>query len=422
MKKFLFFIMAILIGLSCSSNENRTKNQSTTINNSEKNLVDTPAIPEPITETKPVYKVYIENSGSMDGYVKGVTEFEQAIYNYLQDIQISSLTDSLCLFFINNKIILQGSDVEDFIQKLEPATFRARGGNRGSTDIADILKMVINENDTNDVSIMITDGIFSPGRGVNANEYLVNQQIGIKGSFANYLKTHPSHSVIIYKLESKFEGIFYDKVDNRINISENRPYYLWIIGDVNHLKDLRNKIGEEKLKERSAENKLDIYTVMNGNQIVDYRIHPSFGKFDKKRISKNEIIKLKKDTRGGCSRKEGLARFAVNIDFSPLLLDGDYLLDTENYANSSNYELEIKESNTANYTHTLFFSSNRISLGEVVVKLKANTPNWVIESNDDEGVAAVKHKTYGIKFQVEGVNEAFTFDNDHYAEIKINIK
>ena len=31
--------------------------------------------------------VYIENSGSMDGYVKGVTEFEQAVYNYLTDIK-----------------------------------------------------------------------------------------------------------------------------------------------------------------------------------------------------------------------------------------------------------------------------------------------------------------------------------------------
>ena len=44
-------------------------------------LINTPA-------TKCVYNIYIENSGSMDGYVKGKTEFEQAVYSYLSDIKI----------------------------------------------------------------------------------------------------------------------------------------------------------------------------------------------------------------------------------------------------------------------------------------------------------------------------------------------
>ncbi|CDN31804.1 hypothetical protein BN938_1724 [Mucinivorans hirudinis] len=39
----------------------------------------------------------MENSASMNGYVKGITEFEQTVYNYLTDIKISNLTDSLRL-------------------------------------------------------------------------------------------------------------------------------------------------------------------------------------------------------------------------------------------------------------------------------------------------------------------------------------
>ena len=35
----------------------------------------------------PTIKVFVENSGSMDGYVKGATDFENAVYSYLSDIQ-----------------------------------------------------------------------------------------------------------------------------------------------------------------------------------------------------------------------------------------------------------------------------------------------------------------------------------------------
>ncbi|MDR3251423.1 MAG: hypothetical protein LBT42_07175 [Tannerella sp.] len=88
---------------------------------------------ESIPAVTPVINVYIENSGSMDGYVRGVTEFEQAVYNYLSDIKISGVADSLNLFYINSKVIPQGSGsdiavIEDFILKLEPSSFSQKGG------------------------------------------------------------------------------------------------------------------------------------------------------------------------------------------------------------------------------------------------------------------------------------------------------
>lgn len=49
---------------------------------------------EPVMNTSAaqcVYNIYVENSGSMDGYVKGKTEFEQAVYSYLSDIKISDI-------------------------------------------------------------------------------------------------------------------------------------------------------------------------------------------------------------------------------------------------------------------------------------------------------------------------------------------
>ena len=36
--------------------------------------------------TSPVINVYLENSGSMDGYVNGNTGFKQSIYYYLSEL------------------------------------------------------------------------------------------------------------------------------------------------------------------------------------------------------------------------------------------------------------------------------------------------------------------------------------------------
>jgi len=82
----------------------------------------------PAVSDSAVVNVYIENSGSMDGYVKGVTEFEQAVYSYLRDIELSDLCSTMNLNYINSKVLRQPGDLQGFIEKLEPSSFRQRGG------------------------------------------------------------------------------------------------------------------------------------------------------------------------------------------------------------------------------------------------------------------------------------------------------
>ncbi|MDD4848252.1 MAG: hypothetical protein PHR53_05770, partial [Bacteroidales bacterium] len=181
LKPIVLGIMILLFFSQCQSGgkKNEINRKKTNTNEISQN-----------TFVKPIINVYIENSGSMDGYVKGVTEFEQTVYSYLSDIKISDLTDSLNLLYINSKTIPWGSDIADFIEKLEPATFRLRGGNRQTTDISDLLKIILSETKENHVSIFISDCIFSPGKSRNAEQYLVKQQIGIKTNMAEYLKKH----------------------------------------------------------------------------------------------------------------------------------------------------------------------------------------------------------------------------------------
>ena len=364
---------------------------------------------------KPTVNVYIENSGSMDGYVNGITEFEQTVYNYLSDILISHTADNLNLYYINSEILKPNLPLEDFIQKLEPANFKRYGGRRGKSDIANVLDSVLEKSGKNQISILVTDGIFSPGRGQDAEQYLINQQIGIKREFARFLERNPNAAVIVYQLSSNFKGSYYNKLDRITIINEQRPYYVWVIGDAKQLSNLRKQVPDSKFINNGVQN---VFTAIAGNQPVKYAVIPGSGKFNPSRRDSHSIENLEKDSRSG------KIQFAVNADFSDLLLDDSYLLNVANYDNDSKYALSIRPSAAkgSSYSHILTFTStDRVYAGNVSEKLKAILPDWIEKANDDEGITAVKGKTYGIKYQLSGVFDAFTFNNNYYTEIKINI-
>lgn len=414
MKKIFFFtLLTVALFLSsCRQSGRRNRDRQAEKTAAPAAVADDTS---PAANVKPSVNVYVENSGSMDGYVRGATEFENIVYSYLSDISISGVADKFNLYYINSKIIKYDSDIGDFIQKLEPSSFKARGGRRATSDFANILGNILRETKKNDIAILVTDGIFSPGKGKDAAEYLKNQQVGIKVKVAEYLKKHGNTAIIVYQLSSRFNGVYYNNVDAKITINEQRPFYIWIIGDAGHVSKLRKSVPDSELKNSGAQN---IFSAVAANQPVAYAVKPSSGKLQlSKQDTKTTIEKLGKD------RRTGEVKFSVNADFSGLLLDESYLTDAASYENYSRYELEVKPNyDKTSYTHVLTFTSDRVHKGAATVKLKARLPAWVETVNDDAGTTAVRGKTYGIKYQLTGVHEAFTFGDDSYAEIKINVK
>ena len=411
MKKCSIILFSTLLFLSACRNDTKRRNNDTPIENPKNTTIIDP-------EIKPIINVYIENSGSMDGYVDGgVTEFEDAIHNYLVDMSLSKTTDSLNLFYINSEIIPQGSDINAFIEDLTPKSFKAKGGNRGASDIADVFKLVLSETDQNHISIMVTDGIFSPGRGVAADSFLRRQQTEIKKTMGEYLDSLPNTGLLIYQLSSQFNGIFYNKVNDKIPINTQRPYYIWVIGNIKHLNRLRNRVPDSKFKGGGVQN---LFSITDSSQKTDYAVKMNSGNFKLDRKSpKNTIVNLKKETKG----RHNKVRFSVNANLTGFLLDDAYLLDASNYEMNNNYNLEIEKApkNNHGYTHTLNLSADKVHKGKVSIKLKSNIPDWVEAINDSDGSEHIEGKTYGIKHQVHGVYEAFTFTDNSYTEIIINI-
>ncbi|MGL5261777.1 MAG: hypothetical protein ACRC9P_05270, partial [Bacteroides sp.] len=339
--------------------------------------------------------------------------------NYLIDVKNLNISDSLCLNYINSKIIPQGSDINTFITDLNPWSFKVKGGNRGTSDIADVLKTILLETKDNDIAILVTDGIFSPGRGEPADAYLDRQQTEIKDAMSEYLNNYPNTAVVLYQLSSQFNGIYYNLIDRRISINEQRPYYMWIIGNIRQVNKLLKNIPEANIKGGGVQHS---FSIVGGNMVVDYAISRGSGNFKLDRHSpKNTIVDLRKDTKGRAKE----VRFSVDVNLSNLLLDDSYLTNRKNYElNPIAYKLTIASapSNKKGFTHRFTFSSPNVHKGIFKTRLLYYIPEWVYDTNDDDGTTAVSGKTYGIKHQVLGVYEAYTLKNNYYTEFNINVK
>lgn len=391
---------------------------------SAKNLNLTEAdIWHPVSETQQTafnINVYLENSASMDGYVTGVTDFETAIYNLLGDFKISKVCDSLNLNYINNSIPYSKknalpADIQDFIEKLEPSTFRQKGGDRSVSDLKNIINTVLNAVNDHNVAVLISDFVFSPGKNVNAQDYLNNQGVGVKIDFAEKIKGFDLSAVII-QLESNFEGTYYDKTNKAIPFKGKRPYYIWIFGSNQQVSSILDKKILDNLKGGYL-NRLVLQSKKEQSE-PNYKIlsSPKIGDFSRTELN-NKIISdasLSKE-----NQNKGYFGFNLAVDFSNSIQDPNYFLDTTNYLLSNpNYQIEVESISNKNdpslsgFTHLIKLKTTDLRDEILEIQVVGQTPNWVYTSSsiDDSNILneiPEQQKTFGLQFIIEGVSDAF---------------
>ena len=399
--------------------------------------------PVPKSETKltaPTIKVFVENSGSMDGYVKGATDFENAVYSYLSDLQLADLgvkkdsissKNSMELYYINSKVLPFAPDVKAFINALEPTVFRQRGGNRGTSDMSEIIDTILAQTEDNDVSVFVSDCIFSPGNQYrvrdNADEYIVAQQIGIKSHIVEKLTENPDFSIVVMRLTSEFNGIYYNKFDERQQINNERPFYMWLMGDRAYLKTILDEVALTQIKGKGVQN---LFMISKPVSAVPYNIslpQPGNGKYEIAKSEQNAITNAKTDGKGGNSRFQ----VGISVDFSNILLPDEYLMNPDNYVVSNKaYGVEITKysgPNQGRYTHTIKLNLLQpvLSKGTVKISLKNTLPQWINDYTDESGLdihsVGAMEKTYGLKYLLGGVYDAYASDGQ-YGSITINIK
>ena len=101
--KNLFFVFAVIIVVSTSCNGNSGRRQPMAL---EGQAGETTSFVQPVASPVRIdYKIFLESSGSMDGYVNGATfsEFKGFLFGLMNNLRNDDNTKTVNISFINGK-------------------------------------------------------------------------------------------------------------------------------------------------------------------------------------------------------------------------------------------------------------------------------------------------------------------------------
>lgn len=344
------------------------------------------------TERKPVLKVYLENSGSMDGYMCDGSQLKDAVYDYVSEL--NRYTESTKLYYINSDTIPYKGSLQSYIKDLDPSKFSKAGGNRLNTDLGNIIGRVLNTITDTTVTIFISDCILDlPSK--NAQKFLTNCEITIKEEIISTLKRVPDLGVEILKLTSDFSGRYFypnGSVETLKNVQ--RPYYMWIFGKKELLANLNKNVPFSQL---------DKYNLKGITSFATLSSMP----FDVKNpgLTGNVVT----------ANQKGDFQITLLMDLSSSLQPDNVILDKNNFGFNGQslivegiYPISAKGSNYTHFAKVTIPNGAKIAQ-ESLAFYSPKMASWVAASNDETGANILDNmdKTTGILYLIQGVADAY---------------
>lgn len=363
---------------------------------------------------------FIENSGSMFGYVNRANEFKNSLVGlaYLPEFDKASKS----FYFINGKsdqskksdirINYVGNDPETLKNNLDPVSFNK--GDVRYSDLNEMFRISLDSAKGNQVSVLVSDCIYDVGAEKDPLTSLNIEIHKTQQAFRNRLDKEDIQTLIIKAL-SKFDGdYFYASKRGSVKISdEYRPFYIIFFGRTEFLNELltENSIGSK------IETEFEIARFfVNEERNIPYQVAPSvkrIGSFKldfKDNLHLNDAVPLK-----------GKFQFTIAADFSSLPFSDNYYASVNNYeCLSSNFSVSEVEKISKKIpgiegTHLITLSTDKNPLGELELVLKNSIPEWIMETDTDTEDLIDSNHTYGFSSLTDAISEAYAFENNKQA-------
>lgn len=347
------------------------------------------------TATMPSMNVYVENSGSMDGYVAAGSTLGDAVYSYVS--RLSELTDTTRLFYINSTTIPYTGKLDGFIGDLTPEAFRAAGGNRSSSDMAGMIERVLDATCDSTVTMFVSDCILDLGdTGGSTSSRLNNRRIAVSNAVRSALKRTPALGIVVLKMSSPFTGRYYYPDGRTTDLNGlDRPYYIWLAGNRADLARMLKEVPP-------------ISIVGNGFREMAGFTSAVEAPFSLTNTSLNG---------SRCSAVGGKYTFYLNADLSAALQPALALTDTASFATAGSVAglkiVRVGAVTRENSPYNVFVeltldADSRIDMDRITFN-PPSLPAWVSDS-DDEGISDVEgraDRTFGLSYLLTGVSEGF---------------
>lgn len=389
----------------------------------------TQTIEKTVPPEKSSYNIYIETSGSMNGYLKAnPSDFIAVVTGLVTDIKHFSsdgLIDSLRLNYLGNGSLTETNVIKDFNDKLNPTSFKELSIK--DSDFDRFFDTILSHVSHNNVAILISDMTFSPAdpdQKKNIYNYLNNQQRALQDKFSSKLDSLPVATLLI-RFQSQFTGNYFDYLENPHPINGERPYFVTVVaspGNMAHfLKEIRYKHKDAYLFDEPHTSDVKAKVVMKKSVMQgDYNFE--------KPASKLSIVEAQPD-------KNGNFQFCIAADLSDAITHAGeaFVADTSHYQlspQSKNYSVAgVERTNEyEGFTHLIKIRTTDLHPSQTVtISLRSDLPDWIktasIDDDRDIEKDEKKEKTFGFNYLINGIAKAYSnkyHDKPHFS-LSINV-
>ncbi|WP_092111693.1 hypothetical protein [Prevotella sp. KH2C16] len=315
-------------------------------------------------------------------------------------------------------------------------------GEKGYTDFRAIFDDLLNKTRENEISILVTDMIYSVKdmQGVNPQKVFSEAQGMINSVFKEEVERK---AMLVVKMNGSYNGPYYSYDNSVRQYAGRRPYYIVLVGDNQSIArlthdrqlaafaDFKALRGYENMYLYEARHLYaPYYSLLLSNDDIRGRFQPERGQ--ESRITSIEGVELDKNS--------GDLQLALAVDLSGMLIDESYLTEVSNYEIESSDAVKIKrirrvtpkdatpaeKKYLGKATHIFVLSMSGFAHDqEVKVKLMNRLPRWIAESSTDSDLTPDGHTTFGLRYLLEGIYESYKRMNDgepEYFEFELNLE
>lgn len=359
---------------------------------------------------QPTFHIYVERSGSMTPYDSrdGDGLFRAAIMALQNNLPGTATIDSV--------------------------------GEKGYTNFQQIFDQILNRTNEDQVSILVTDLIYSVKdmQGVNPQRVFSEIEGMTNAVFKSEVK---NKSMLVVRMMGSYNGPYYS-YDNSVKpFAGRRPYYIIVVASNTNMVRLTHDATLRTFADMERMRGYDNMCLMTANDI--YKPYYSFllsnrdvrGRFRPKRGQDTQIRSL---TGVEPDRNSGDIQLALAVDLSHLLIDQRYLTDVSNYEVKADDDVRIKEIRKiekadmtpaekkylGTATHIFVLQAASIGHGqEVEIKLLNRMPQWIGAASTDNDLTPDANTTFGLKYLLGGIYDSYNrnADDHNYFELELEL-
>ncbi len=416
---FLLIIVALL--WSCGGNKRKPKDEAT-------KPADKPA-------TIGQIHFFLETSASMGGYLKGGTTFKDVVSEVVnKSNQIAPVT----VYTITDKPQTYSGGVGAFVESLATTPL----ANGKSSKLHTIFGQVGAKATGNDIAVLVSDCILSfPDSDIkrdpeinrnNASSVLKNQ---INDQFASLSKK--GISAMVYAFTSPFNGTYYDYQNKKSLLeSEQRPFYIWVIGKQNLVADL-----DRQLQDRLSEKPSRQLSFGSGEGMKKYDLFFGLNKKGDWRAERGNVTEIK------FGRKAEPAEFAIGLDLSglpgyaqsPDYLKNNLVVKADNATlklvsvqrrenvNTTKRMSDREQQLLARNSHVVTFKIENLIADEATINLRLPVrfdtwyeTDW--STMDDRSPDGRRRKTFALVHLMNGVRGAYQTNTNDFVNFSFTLE